>query len=67
MIIVFQKFLGTTTKYRQVQNFELGRKNKDFKTGLRFKENVPCTLSNHDFIQILRYWEDIKDVQNKPV
>ena len=25
---------------------------KDFKTGLRFKENVPCTLSKHDFVKI---------------
>ena len=35
------------------------------KTQLKFKENVPCTLSNHDFIQILQYWEGVKDVQKK--
>ena len=24
----------------------------NFKTGLRLKENVPCTLSKHDFVKI---------------
>ena len=31
------------------------------KTHLKFKENVHCTLSNHDFIQILQYWEGYKE------
>ena len=33
------------------------------KTKLNLKENVTCTLSNHDFVQILWYLEDVKDVQ----
>ena len=40
---------------------------KNFKTSLRFKENVPCTLQKHNFVQVLPYWEDFKDVQKQCV
>ena len=32
-----------------------------FKSGLRFKKNVPCGLSNHSFVQLSQYWEGVKD------
>ena len=44
-----------------MSNYQIFSKN--FKTGLRFEEFVPWTLSKHDFVQILRYWEDVKDIQ----
>ena len=32
------------------------------------RKNVMCTLPNHDFVKISRYWEDVqKDVQKKLV
>ena len=40
---------------------------KRFKSGLKFKENVPWGLSNHGFINISWYWWGIKVVQKKPI
>ena len=49
--------------YCRVSNYQI--LSKGFKSGLRFKTNVPCGLSNHGFVQLSQYWEDIKNVKKK--